>query len=104
MTTPAPSVAWFRNDPRLADSPTPPFFRLFDPVPQGEKLGPIGHYARRWVPELARLPNACIHQPWRAGGRLLSEAGARLGEIYPAPIVDHAEARRRAPAAYETSK
>jgi deoxyribodipyrimidine photo-lyase len=81
-----------------------PFFRVFNPVLQGEKFDPDGDYVRRWVPELARLPNACIHQPWRAGERTLAGAGVRLGENYPAPIVDHAGARLRALAAYETSK
>jgi deoxyribodipyrimidine photo-lyase len=81
-----------------------PFFRVFNPILQGEKFDPGGDYVRRWVPELARLPNACIHQPWRAGERVLAAAGVCLGENYPVPIVDHAEARHRALAAYETSK
>jgi deoxyribodipyrimidine photo-lyase len=80
-----------------------PFFRVFNPVLQGEKFDPDGDYVRRWVPELARLPNACIHQPWLAGERILAGAGVRLGETYPAPIVDHAGAHR-ALAAYETSR
>jgi deoxyribodipyrimidine photo-lyase len=78
-----------------------PYFRVFNPVLQGEKFDPHGDYVRRWVPELARLPNACIHQPWRAETTLLASAGVRLGETYPAPIIDHARARQRALAAYE---
>ncbi len=78
-----------------------PYFRVFNPVLQGEKFDPDGTYVRRWVPELARLPNACIHQPWRADTDILAAADVRLGVTYPAPIVDHAVARDRALAAYE---
>ena len=78
-----------------------PFFRVFNPVLQGEKFDPQGGYVRRWVPELANVPNALIHQPWRAEADLL---GAQPGAIYPGPIVDHTLARHRALAAYETSK
>ena len=63
-----------------------------------------GDSVQRRVLELARLPNACIHQSWRAGERVPAAAAVRLGETYPAPIVDHAQARRRDLAAYETSK
>jgi deoxyribodipyrimidine photo-lyase len=80
-----------------------PFLRVFKTVLQGEKFDPDGDYVRRWTPELARLPNAYIHQPWRAGERILAAAGVRVSETYPAPIVDLAEARHRAMAAYETS-
>jgi deoxyribodipyrimidine photo-lyase len=78
-----------------------PYFRIFNPVLQGEKFDPQGDYVRRWIPELARLPNACIHQPWRADPKQLAAAGVRLGLDYPTPIVDHAIARNRALAAYE---
>ena len=43
-----------------------PYFRVFNPVSQGEKFDPSGEYVRRWVPELNRLPNAWIHKPWEA--------------------------------------
>jgi deoxyribodipyrimidine photo-lyase len=78
-----------------------PYFRVFNPVLQGEKFDPDGAYVRRWVPELARLPGACIHRPWCAGPNVLGDAGVTLGVTYPAPIVDHALARARALAAYE---
>jgi deoxyribodipyrimidine photo-lyase len=73
-----------------------PYFRIFNPVLQGEKFDADGAYVRRWVPELARLPAKYIHRPWEAPALLLAEAGVRLGHDYPAPIVDHAAARARA--------
>ena len=73
-----------------------PYFRIFNPVLQGEKFDPAGNYVRRWIPELARLPDAWIHKPWRAPRSILSNAGVELGKTYPYPIVDHDEARRRA--------
>ena len=72
-----------------------PYFRVFNPTLQGEKFDPSGAYVRRWVPELARLSDADIHQPWRA---------ARPPAAYPAPIVDHAKARNRALEAYRRTK
>ena len=71
-----------------------PFFRIFNPVLQGERFDPDGDYVRRWVPELARLPAPDIHRPWTSSR--LNEAGVTLGETYPKPIVEHAAARRRA--------
>lgn len=78
-----------------------PYFRIFNPVLQGEKFDPQGAYVRRWVPELARLPAALIHRPWEASPLVLAEAGVVLGRTYPLPIVEHAEARARALAALE---
>ncbi|HTJ81929.1 MAG TPA: deoxyribodipyrimidine photo-lyase [Polyangiaceae bacterium] len=72
-----------------------PYFRVFNPVSQGERFDPSGDYVRAWVPELARLPAEHIHAPWLAPPLVLREAGVRLGETYPAPIVDHAFARAR---------
>ncbi|MGJ5079273.1 cryptochrome/photolyase family protein [Bradyrhizobium sp. HKCCYLS3013] len=77
-----------------------PYFRVFNPVLQGEKFDSRGTYVRRWVPELARLPAALIHQPWAAKPLELAEAGVALGRTYPAPIVDHKPGRERALAAY----
>ncbi|MBN9011062.1 MAG: FAD-binding domain-containing protein, partial [Rhizobiales bacterium] len=77
-----------------------PFFRIFNPVTQGEKFDPEGRYVRRHVPELARLPAAVIHRPWEAGPLELAAAGVTLGETYPLPIVEHASARERALAAF----
>lgn len=76
-----------------------PFFRIFNPVLQGEKFDPQGHYVRKWIPEIAGLPSDCIHQPWSAAPSVLSAAGVTLNRHYPSPIVDHAAARTRALAA-----
>jgi deoxyribodipyrimidine photo-lyase len=77
-----------------------PYFRVFNPILQGEKFDPDGAYVRRWVPELARLPAGLIHQPWRATPLELRAAEVELGKTYPAPIVEHREGRERALQAY----
>ena len=78
-----------------------PFFRIFNPVLQGTKFDPRGDYVRRWVPELANLSAADIHQPWAADPATLKRADVDLGVSYPNPIVDHPAARDRALAAYK---
>ena len=77
-----------------------PFFRVFNPVSQGEKFDGDGAYVREWVPELKRLPDKFIHAPWTAPDGVLAAAGVVLGETYPRPILDLAEGRLRALAAY----
>jgi deoxyribodipyrimidine photo-lyase len=78
-----------------------PYFRVFNPVLQGEKFDPDGAYARRWVPELAELPDRWIHKPWEAPPLDLEAAGVRLGGAYPLPLVEHKSARLRALAAFQ---
>lgn len=73
-----------------------PYFRIFNPVLQGEKFDPDGAYVRSFVPELKEMPAPLIHRPWTAKPEELARAGVRLGETYPHPIVDHAAARARA--------
>ncbi|MEN9905227.1 MAG: hypothetical protein RLZZ555_1792, partial [Pseudomonadota bacterium] len=72
-----------------------PYFRIFNPVSQSEKFDPQGKFIRRYVPELANLPDAALHAPWLAGALELQAAGVTLGHDYPRPIVDHALARER---------
>ncbi|HEY8128901.1 MAG TPA: FAD-binding domain-containing protein, partial [Hyphomicrobium sp.] len=81
-----------------------PYFRIFNPLLQGEKFDPNGDYVRRWVPELAGLPVDAIHAPWTADAETLEQAGVVLGKSYPWPIVDHKEARGGALRAYEQLK
>jgi deoxyribodipyrimidine photo-lyase len=78
-----------------------PYFRVFNPVLQGEKFDPDGGYVRRWVPELARLPAPLIHRPWSATPLELASAQVELGVTYPQPLVEHGKARARALRAYE---
>ncbi len=78
-----------------------PYFRIFNPVTQGQKFDSDGGYVRRWVPELAALPDTWIHRPWEAPAEVLAAAGVVLGTTYPQPIVDHPSARAAALAAYE---
>jgi deoxyribodipyrimidine photo-lyase len=73
-----------------------PFFRIFNPTSQGAKFDPDGLYVRRWIPEIARLPNDWIHEPWNAPPQVLTAAGITLGEHYPRPIVQHSHARLEA--------
>lgn len=77
-----------------------PWFRVFNPVTQGERFDPDGAYVRRWVPELASVPAGHIHRPWEMSADQQAAAGCRIGRDYPAPIVDHATGRSRALAAW----
>jgi deoxyribodipyrimidine photo-lyase len=81
-----------------------PYFRVFNPVLQGRKHDPQGDYVRRWVPELVRVPDGFLHQPWKMPLEVQREAGCIIGQDYPAPIVDHAWARERALAAYRQAR
>ena len=76
-----------------------PYFRVFNPVLQGRKFDADGAYVRRYVPELAALPDTLLHAPWEAPPALLRAAGVTLGHTYPSPIVDLAAGRARALAA-----
>ncbi len=81
-----------------------PYFRIFNPITQSEKFDSSGEYIRRWVPEIAQLPNKWIHKPWLAPQHILTEADIKIGSNYPFPIVDHSVARQRALDAYEVIK
>jgi len=72
-----------------------PYFRIFNPVTQGEKFDPEGDYVRRWVPELARMPARYIHRPWEAPDAVLRADEIRVDGTYERPIVDHRVARER---------
>ena len=73
-----------------------PFFRIFNPVTQGDRFDNGGDYVRRWLPELAGLPDAWVHQPSQAPDDVLRKAGVVIGQTYPAPIVDLKLSRVRA--------
>ncbi len=78
-----------------------PYFRIFNPILQGEKFDKEGEYIKRWVPELSKLGKRFINKPWEADPMTLKLAGITLGETYPWPVVDHKEARQRALDAYQ---
>jgi deoxyribodipyrimidine photo-lyase len=79
-----------------------PYFRIFNPLLQSRKFDPDGAYLRRWLPELAGLPDKLIHAPFEADEDELRKAGVRLGETYPHPVVDHYHVRDIALAAYKS--
>ena len=81
-----------------------PYFRVFNPISQGEKFDPQGDYVRRWCPELAKLPVEWLHKPWQAPSETLARAGVKLGQDYPEPIVSHAIAREVALEAFARIK
>jgi len=81
-----------------------PYFRVFNPVRQGERFDKDGDYVKHWVPEIAKLPKKYIHAPWTAPADVLDTAGIKLGETYPAPIVDLAESRKEALARFDKIK
>jgi deoxyribodipyrimidine photo-lyase len=77
-----------------------PYFRIFNPVLQGEKFDKQGKYTRKYVPELAALPDKYLFKPWQAPEEILIAAGIQLGNSYPKPIVDLVSSRASAQAAY----
>ncbi len=81
-----------------------PYFRIFNPIAQGQKFDPDGEYVRRWVPELRELPTQFIHEPWTADDFTQETSGVRIGRDYPAPIVEHRRARERALDAYQAMR
>ena len=76
--------------------PAPYFRRIFNPVLQQQKFDPDGAYVRRWVPELRDVPAGRLAEPWTMTVDEQAAAGCVIGRDYPAPIVDHADERRRA--------
>jgi deoxyribodipyrimidine photo-lyase len=81
-----------------------PYFRIFNPVTQSRRFDPKGAFIRRYVPELARCDDETIHAPWLMSGAQQASAGVIIGTDYPAPVVDHGEARKKALALYTRAK
>lgn len=90
-------VAGSSNDPQ-------PYFRVFNPVTQGETYDPDGTYVRRYVPELADVPTKYIHAPWTMPPSMAKKAGVEIGRDYPHPIVEHGAARERALQAFKQAR
>ena len=78
-----------------------PYFRIFNPILQGERFDPLGEYVKRWIPELSNVPKKFIHKPWELDEKIKY---FELGKIYPKPIVVHEEARKAALEAFKTLK
>ena len=81
-----------------------PYIRIFNPISQSERFDADGAYVRRWVPELAALPDRSIHLAWAAPAELLAAHGVQLGRDYPQPSVQLAAGRQAALAAWEQMK
>ena len=77
-----------------------PYFRIFNPVTQGQRFDPTGAFVKAMLPELARVSPKFVHAPWTMPPLLQAESCCRIGQEYPVPIVDHAAARKEALAAY----
>jgi deoxyribodipyrimidine photo-lyase len=81
-----------------------PYFRIFNPVTQGQKFDPTGEYTRRFVPELKHIPDRFLFSPWEAPQDILRSAKVTLGKTYPHPVVDLKTSRERALEAYAQIK
>ncbi len=81
-----------------------PWFRIFNPVTQSRRFDPEGAFIRRYVPELANVPDKFIHAPWTLSPIEQKSLGVVIGKTYPAPIVDHALARARTLARFRAVK
>jgi deoxyribodipyrimidine photo-lyase len=77
-----------------------PYFRIFNPIVQGKRFDPSGEFVRRMLPQLAPVPDPFVHEPWRMPPMLQRTLGTVIGKDYPAPMVDHREARERAVIAF----
>jgi deoxyribodipyrimidine photo-lyase len=81
-----------------------PYFRIFNPILQGEKFDTKGDYIKKWCPELKNIPNEFLHKPWEMSEELQKEKNIILGKTYPLPIVKHEEARNLALKAFQDLK
>ena len=81
-----------------------PYFRIFNPILQGEKFDANGNYIKKWCPELNNLPNEFLHKPWEMPEELQKEKNIIIGKTYPFPIVKHKEARNSALKAFQDLK
>ncbi len=78
-----------------------PYFRIFNPILQGERFDPLGDYVKKWIPELSNVPKKFIHKPWELNEKIKN---FELGKTYPKPIVIHEEARNAALEAFKKIK
>jgi deoxyribodipyrimidine photo-lyase len=81
-----------------------PYFRIFNPITQGLKFDIDGEYVRKYLPELSKLPNKYLFNPWEASQEILDKANIELGKNYPKPIVDLKTSRQEALSAFAELK
>ena len=81
-----------------------PYFRIFNPVMQGQKFDPDGKYTKKYIPELRDMPNKYLYNPWEAPRDVLEAANVRLGDNYPLPIVEIGSSRQKALEAFASTK
>ncbi|MDC3085912.1 DNA photolyase family protein [Pelagibacteraceae bacterium] len=81
-----------------------PYFRIFNPVTQGQKFDPNGKYTKKYLPVLSDMPDKFLFNPWEAPEDVLRSAGVKLGENYPLPIVEIGSSRQKALEAFATTK
>ncbi|UCH60746.1 MAG: deoxyribodipyrimidine photo-lyase [Anaerolineales bacterium] len=81
-----------------------PYFRIFNPVTQAKKFDPFGNFVRKWIPELFSVPTEYIHSPWELSLQQQKTIDVKIGETYPAPIIDHAWARERVLSVFAQAK
>ena len=81
-----------------------PYFRIFNPILQGEKFDKEGIYVKKWVPELKNVPNKFIHKPWEMELKYQEAIKTIIGKDYPGPIVVHEKARAAALEAFQSLK
>ncbi len=81
-----------------------PYFRIFNPILQGEKFDKNGVYVKRWVPELSKVPSKFIHKPWEMELKYQEAIKTIIGKDYPKPVVVHEVARKAALTAFQTLK
>jgi deoxyribodipyrimidine photo-lyase len=81
-----------------------PYFRIFNPIIQGERFDPGGTYVKTYLPELNQVPAKFIHRPWDLSDLELAGYGVKLGQNYPRPVIEHAQGRARALEAFQANK
>ena len=81
-----------------------PYFRIFNPILQGEKFDKDGEYVKKWVPELSKVPKKFIHKPWEMEEKYQEAIKTIIGKDYPMPLVKHEIARQEALAAFQSLK
>ena len=79
-----------------------PYFRIFNPITQGQKFDPEGEYTKQFLPVLSKLPSKFLFNPWDAPSEIREKASVFLGKNYPFPIVDVKDSRQKALEAFKS--